>query len=53
MDPMGNVFALDLSEVEGMELISDPPTGSQYRKVTNLYIEIIDGDPKLRVEYND
>ena len=52
-DPMGNIFTLDLGEIEGTELISEPPIGGQYRKVTNLYIELIDGNPKLRVEYNE
>lgn len=37
--------------VDAMELVvnSDAPNGTY--KVTNIYVEMIDGKPKLRVEY--
>jgi len=40
--------------VEQLKLIltnSDPPDGCF--KVTNLYVELVDGNPKLRVEYEE
>lgn len=35
--------------VELLQVPSNPPTGCY--KVTNLYVEMVDGNPKLRVEY--
>ena len=34
-----------------IEIQSDPPPGG--KEVTNVYIEMVDGNPKLRVEYED
>lgn len=34
-------------------LFSDPPVGDNFKIVTNLYIELIDGKPKLKVVWED
>jgi hypothetical protein len=33
-------------------VVSVPPDGEK-KKVTNIYVEIVDGQPKLRVEYEE
>ena len=42
----------DESEV-GAGMVSVPPQGANYKQVTNLFIEKVNGKPKLTVEYND
>lgn len=31
---------------------TSPPEGDKY-KITNLYVEITNGEPKLKIEYED
>lgn len=38
-----------LVDLKKLALVSDPPKGC--KKVTNMYIEFVNGNPKLRVEY--
>ena len=37
--------------VEFYTTLTDPPNGKF--KVTNIYVELVGGQPKLRVEYDD
>jgi len=42
----------DISEV-GAGVISSPPQGANYLPVSNIYVELVDGNPKLKIEYNE
>ncbi len=47
-----------LDEEDILNLITErvpsvPPEGERYKKVDNLYIEMVDGQPKLRVVYEE
>lgn len=46
----GEAVQLNLDD---LSLVSNPPEGDNYKAVTNLYVEIIDGKPKLRIEYDE
>lgn len=51
-DDMGNdvtVWVETLMSEQGVK--SDPPIGK--KKVTNVYVEIVEGSPLLRVEYEE
>jgi hypothetical protein len=51
-DDLGNdVTAWVESLMSEQGLKSDPPVGK--KKVTNVYVEIVEGEPKLRVEYEE
>lgn len=38
---------------EGFRIVSNPPQDPKYKTVTNIYVEIIEGNPKVRVEYTE
>ena len=51
-DDMGNEVTIWVEELmNGEGVKSEPPVGK--KKVTNVYVEIVEGSPLLRVEYEE
>ena len=50
----GSGFNADMVDgVEAADVVKSVPPDQAKKKVTNIYIEFVDGNPKLRVEYED